>query len=306
MQLSLTTLAFAFISIVSARDLSIAKKDSKQVTIKSKGTGEVLWFSLSISNGVPLFEIKGSEKDDESGAKANVQLALEDFNEQGAKKCLSLAGTQGYWSDINVEQVGEDSKKPNQVILRSTMTHQDKDIAGNYFVLALEASIDKDGDAFEIRQQIQNFPYTDGKGVLDAGQLISSSHKGNAKKDASKITLASGGLAVIADSAIEDGTPTTIKAVRMDEAKGAPRSGLCEQSKRAHVEFGAVRPKNATYSERLVFYPNSIKIVQEQKPDTKGEPKDHVKGMTLNGAAPSGAISLGLGASLLALFGLLA
>lgn len=303
MQLSLITLAF--LSLVAARDLSVAKKDGKQVTIKSKGTGEVLWFSLSISNGVPLFEIKGSEKDEESGAKANVQLAIEDFNEQGAKKCMRLAGTQGYWSDISVEQVGEDSKKPNQVILRSTMTHQDKDIAGNYFLLALEAIIDKDGDAFEIRQQIQNFPYTDGKGILDAGQLFSSSHKGDAKKDASKITLASGGLVVIADSAIEDGTPTTVKAVNMDEAKGAPRSGLCEQSKQTHVEFGAIRPKNATYSEKLVFFPNSIKIVQS-KSDTKSEPKDRIKGMTLNGAAPSGAISLGLGASLLAFFGLLA
>lgn len=304
MQLSLATLAYAFISIVAARDLSVVKQDAKKVIVKSKSDADTLWFILGINNGVPSFEIKGTDKDVEADARASVHLALDSISEEGAKTAMSLAGTQAYWSDIHVDTIGEDKNKLDRVIIHSNMIHTEKDISGNYFQVRVEALIEKDGKSFNIRPMIQNFPYNyaEGKGILSVSQLIGSTLQSNASMAQNKIAMSTGELVVIPESAFEDGNPTTVKQIKFC---GKDTQGIqgCSVIRRTDVTFGALRPKNATFAEQLIFNQQSIKIPQE----VRGETKDKVKGMTINGSTLTvPAIGLGLGGLIMAFLGLLA
>lgn len=287
MQLSFSTFTLAFLSLVAGRELSIVRRDGNHVVVKSKGNTNYLWFSMSVEDGVPQFIIKGSQKDDESSAKANVQLRMENVHEAGSVG-YPLQGTQPYWSEIGMEEVpSSDSKCPKQMILRSRMVHQDQDIAGNYFSFILEAIVDENAHEFSIRPMIQNFPYArvDGKGKLDLTQMFMSSRSAGPKLAMGKGSFSSpfGSLQVNENSAIEDGNPGVIappQTRKEKQKKGMRAMEVSESSNMAEIEFQTTRPKNATFEERLVFNMDSIKLPIAGL--EKDEAKDKMKGMTIN------------------------
>jgi hypothetical protein len=304
MQLSLTILASAFLSAVVGRELSVIKKDANAVVVKSKSGGDTLWFTLSLVNGVPTFEIKGNQKDDEITAKAQVQLGLAAVSDKDAKTGQSLTGTAGYWSALLVEEVG-DGKKPSQIVLRSTMVHgEQKDLAGNAFTIVLDAVIDANSEAFTVRPMIQNYPYssTGSKGRLTFDQVVGSSIKVDTKAGSNgEITLgAYGSLEIQTDSAIEDGEPGNIRAPKLEDNKSSHTKGLAgsESAKHAVIEFSSIRPKNATFVEKLTFHPQalSLPIPNADKPEPK------VQAQSKNAAQLSASsVGAGVGVAVLTL-----
>ena len=303
MQLSFTTLALALVSVVAGRDLSVVRKDSNVVVVKSKSGGDTLWFTLSLTEGVPHFEIKGNQKDDEGAALARVHLALEKLADKDAKSGLCLTGAAGHWSPIVVNQTGGD-KKPRQIVLQSTMVQPDQsDIAGDAFTIVLRAVIDENAESFTIRSMIQNYPYSmgDGKGILTFDQVIGASAKVDSSAGPNgEITLGPyGSLRVITDSAIEDGEPGVLRAPRLEDCKGSRPKSIAEAqtAKHAIIEFGTIRPKNATFVEELTFRPQalSLPIPKEEQDDSA------VKAQSKNNAPSQSAISVATGAAALLL-----
>jgi len=288
MKLLISSLGLTLLNLVSARELSIVRKEPKQVVVRSKGDANFLWFSLSIKDGVPMFEIKGCDDDRESGAKAKVQLAMSNVREQETGSSYSFRGTHGYWDDISVEtKSGE--KQPEQIVLHSRMVHPEKDIAGNYFTILLSAVIDKNAHEFNIRPMIQNFPYArqGGKGALMFDQVLASSLEGAAKREGNGAAPqgSTGNLIVLKDSALEDGNPGQLRDAKLVEIKNKQEKVLSEADSRklAEVQFATTRPKNVTFVEKLIFEPKSIKLAHIED-ESKSE-KDKIKGMSISNAS---------------------
>lgn len=307
MQTSLTTLALAFLSCVAAeRELTIVKKDGKHVVVKGKGQGQgqdTLWYTLSLTNGIPALEIKGSEKDDETTAKARMQLALNTVSESGLSEKFSLAGSESYWTDIKIEEQG-DAKDLKQIILRSTMVRPEKDVAGNFFTIELQASVDRNSDGFTLHPMIQNFPYdyAKGKGILLLEQSVEATTKAalSAGSDGIVSVGSFGSVQVDTESAFEDGNPGTIKgpSVGGKDSAGGRAKGMKSQDGGINIQFSTSRPKNATFTERLSFNPHLMKLDLTEKKDLD----EGIKGASASGA-PSplqGSSLLGLGAAVVA------
>lgn len=299
MIISFSTLAVALLSLVSARELSIVRKDSNQVLIKSKGSNDTLWFSLSIKDGVPTFEVRGSKEDNEDDAKANVQLAMENVHERDGGASYSLQGKQSHWDDLTVEtQSGE--KSPRQITLHGRMVRPEKDIAGNYFTVLLTAIIDEESSELSIRPMIQNFPYAykEGKGLLAFKQLLISSSKVSKKEGANGAATfigSAGDLLVLKESAFEDGNPGQLRDTKLIEAKdehGREQTDAVSK-KIAEVQFATVRPKNVTFTEKLVLDPNFIKSAHPDR-EPKAE-KDKIKGMSINAAVSHAQLGFAVG-----------
>lgn len=264
----------------AGRELSIAKQDGKRVVIKAKGKSDLLWFAVAIQGGIPSFEIKGNTKDEESSATSRMQLTLANVFEEGSAQRMSLAGTQAYWSDIQVQR--EDST--GQISLRATMVHPDKDIAGDHFTVLLEATVHKDSDSFLIRPMIQNYPYSEGKGKLLLGQAVDATAPATLTPSTTGQISAGdyGAIQILLDSAIEDGNPEALKGPRVASDKGSRIKQLASDPREFLVEFNSIRPKNATFVERLTLNPHAVKIADQ---DDKKVPPDNVKGMSTNGSA---------------------
>lgn len=307
MRLCSTALGLALLGLASARELAVFRKEPKRVIVKSKGDGNFLWFSLSIQDGVPVFEIKGGDSDRESGAKAKVRLAMSNVREQDAEASYSLRGTQGYWGDIGVETRGGEKQQPQQIILHSRMVHPEKDIAGNYFTILLSAVIEEHAHEFSIRPMIQNFPYArrGGKGVLVFDQVLASS-LGAREGNGATSQGPTGDLIMLRDSALEDGNPGQLRDAKLVAAKDRQEKVLpeAEEGRLAEVQFATTRPKNATFVERLVFDPKSIKLVHTGE-ESRSE-KDKIKGMSIsNASAPGGLVSSLVGAAMAMLLAIL-
>lgn len=295
MIISLATLTLTLLGLVSARELSVARKDPKHILIKSKGSNEVLWFSLSIKDGVPIFEVKGGKEDKEDKAKTKIQLAMNNVHERDGGASYNLQGMQNRWDDIRIEtQSG--AKSPKQITLHSRMVRPEKDIAGNYFTILLTATVDENAHEFSIRPMIQNFPYAykEGKGLLAFKQLLTFSPGISTKEGASGATFigSAGNLLMLRESALEDGNPGQLLDAKLVEVKAEQGREQADVvfNRLAEVQFATVRPKNVTFVEKLVLDPKSIKPVH---PDSESRAeKDKIKGMSFSAAAPRRPIGL--------------
>lgn len=299
MQLSLTALLCLLVSGTDARrELSIMEQGSRQVVIKGKGADDIRWYTLSLANGVPSLEIRGGKQDNVAAAKARVRLALDAVSESGAGERLGLAGSEAYWGPIRIDKQSEQDS--GRIVLRSTMTRPEKDVAGNFFVMELQALVDRDSDDFVLRPMIQNFPYdyAKGKGILSLEQSVDATTAAKARLSIGSDGLVGigsfGSLAVDTDSVYEDGNPGTIKAPRPSSKDAAAKS--------INIQFATTRPKNATFTERLIFNPQAMQLDLSEK-EKEGD-SGKIKGATANGAA-SGYIQgssalLGLSVAMLA------